>query len=94
MYWAPPHCNCCYAVIIWAFDARRVIHDMTMFPSLQYHLSPNAKFNFQQYIKRSLEDDFKVVVGIRYACLFGTLLFQITSRFDFFLVITQSSLYV
>lgn len=31
---------------------------------ISYHLSPNAKFNFQQYIKRSLEDDFKVVVGI------------------------------
>ncbi|XP_066384211.1 protein MLO-like [Miscanthus floridulus] len=31
---------------------------------INYHLSPNAKFNFQQYIKRSLEDDFKVVVGI------------------------------
>jgi hypothetical protein len=29
------------------------------------HLSPNAKFDFQKYIKRSLEDDFKVVVGIR-----------------------------
>ncbi|RCV46735.1 hypothetical protein SEVIR_9G559300v4 [Setaria viridis] len=28
------------------------------------HLSPNAKFDFQKYIKRSLEDDFKVVVGI------------------------------
>ncbi|XP_049935539.1 MLO-like protein 5 isoform X3 [Nymphaea colorata] len=28
------------------------------------HLSPGAKFNFQKYIKRSLEDDFKVVVGI------------------------------
>ncbi|KAK1274488.1 hypothetical protein QJS04_geneDACA009796 [Acorus gramineus] len=28
------------------------------------HLSPNSKFNFHKYIKRSLEDDFKVVVGI------------------------------
>lgn len=28
------------------------------------HLSPNAKFDFHKYIKRSLEDDFKVVVGI------------------------------
>lgn len=31
---------------------------------INYHLSPSTKFNFQQYIKRSLEDDFKVVVGI------------------------------
>ncbi|EPS70534.1 hypothetical protein M569_04226, partial [Genlisea aurea] len=28
------------------------------------HLSPGTKFDFQKYIKRSLEDDFKVVVGI------------------------------
>ncbi|KAH9315725.1 hypothetical protein KI387_024352, partial [Taxus chinensis] len=28
------------------------------------HLAPNSKFDFQKYIKRSLEDDFKVVVGI------------------------------
>ncbi|KAL6011066.1 MLO-like protein 6 [Asimina triloba] len=31
------------------------------------HLAPHSatKFDFQKYIKRSLEDDFKVVVGIR-----------------------------
>ncbi|KAK7310664.1 hypothetical protein RJT34_08300 [Clitoria ternatea] len=28
------------------------------------HLTPGSKFDFQKYIKRSLEDDFKVVVGI------------------------------
>ncbi|KAK2660928.1 hypothetical protein Ddye_007461 [Dipteronia dyeriana] len=28
------------------------------------HLAPGSRFNFQKYIKRSLEDDFKVVVGI------------------------------
>lgn len=28
------------------------------------HLGPESKFNFQKYIKRSLEDDFKVVVGV------------------------------
>ncbi|KAK6235389.1 hypothetical protein SCA6_010726 [Theobroma cacao] len=28
------------------------------------HLSTNTTFNFQKYIQRSLEDDFKVVVGI------------------------------
>ncbi|PKA52102.1 MLO-like protein 8 [Apostasia shenzhenica] len=31
---------------------------------ISVHLAPGSKFNFQQYIKRSLEDDFKVVVGI------------------------------
>ncbi|KAJ8629335.1 hypothetical protein MRB53_022658 [Persea americana] len=28
------------------------------------HLAPNSKFDFYKYIKRSLEDDFKEVVGI------------------------------
>ncbi|KAF5455609.1 hypothetical protein F2P56_025168 [Juglans regia] len=28
------------------------------------HLAPGSKFDFQKYIKRSLEDDFKEVVGI------------------------------
>lgn len=28
------------------------------------HLSTNSTFNFQKYIRRSLEDDFKVIVGI------------------------------
>jgi len=32
---------------------------------IQAHLAPGRKFNFQRYIKRSLEDDFKLVVGIR-----------------------------
>jgi mlo protein len=31
---------------------------------LQVHLAPGSKFDFQKYIKRSLEDDFKVIVGI------------------------------
>ncbi|XP_052190825.1 MLO protein homolog 1-like isoform X2 [Diospyros lotus] len=28
------------------------------------HFAPNSKFDFHKYIKRSMEDDFKVVVGI------------------------------
>lgn len=31
---------------------------------ISVHLAPGSKFNFQKYILRSLEDDFKVVVGI------------------------------
>lgn len=31
---------------------------------INVHLAPGSKFNFQKYIKRSLEDDFQVVVGI------------------------------
>lgn len=43
-----------------------LFHLLIMPPSfLQVHLAPGSKFDFQKYIKRSLEDDFKVVVGIR-----------------------------
>ncbi|GAA0142370.1 hypothetical protein LIER_03285 [Lithospermum erythrorhizon] len=28
------------------------------------HLAPGSKFDFQKYMKRSLEDDFKIIVGI------------------------------
>ncbi|XP_038720534.1 MLO-like protein 10 isoform X2 [Tripterygium wilfordii] len=31
---------------------------------INVHLAPGSRFNFQKYIKRSLEDDFKTVVGI------------------------------
>lgn len=31
---------------------------------IKTHISPGTQFNFQKYIKRSLEDDFKTVVGI------------------------------
>ncbi|KAK1362210.1 Peptidylprolyl isomerase [Heracleum sosnowskyi] len=31
---------------------------------ISVHLSPGSKFDFRKYIKRSLEDDFKVIVGI------------------------------
>ncbi|XAR73667.1 hypothetical protein NMG60_11007713 [Bertholletia excelsa] len=31
---------------------------------INVHLAPGSKFNFQKYIKRSLEDDFKLVVGV------------------------------
>ncbi|KAB2009506.1 hypothetical protein ES319_D10G170500v1 [Gossypium barbadense] len=31
---------------------------------IKVHLAPGSKFNFQKYIKRSLEDDFKIVVGV------------------------------
>ncbi|XP_063948511.1 MLO-like protein 9 [Daucus carota subsp. sativus] len=31
---------------------------------INVHLSPGSKFDFRKYIKRSLEDDFKVIVGI------------------------------
>ncbi|KAM0942157.1 hypothetical protein DsansV1_C15g0135301 [Dioscorea sansibarensis] len=39
------------------------------------HLAPGISFNFQKYIKRSLEDDFKVVVGISPALWTSALIF-------------------
>lgn len=48
---------------------------------LQAHLAPQsqAKFDFQKYINRSLEEDFKVVVGIRWVISVLTVL-RISSR--------------
>lgn len=39
----------------------------------QAHLAPQShqQFDFQKYINRSLEEDFKVVVGIRLVCIFS-----------------------
>eukprot|EP01018_Ginkgo_biloba_P015657 Gb_25990 [translate_table: standard] len=39
------------------------------------HLAPHSKFDFQKYIKRSLEDDFKVIVGINPFLWFFAVLF-------------------
>ncbi|GJN39413.1 hypothetical protein PR202_gb28530 [Eleusine coracana subsp. coracana] len=39
------------------------------------HLAPGSKFDFQKYIKRSLEDDFKVIVGISPALWASALIF-------------------
>ncbi|RWW06065.1 hypothetical protein GW17_00030633 [Ensete ventricosum] len=49
----------------------------------QAHLAPQSstKFNFQKYIKRSLDEDFEVVVEIRYVILLvGTKLQVIITR--------------
>ncbi|WOL10129.1 hypothetical protein Cni_G18883 [Canna indica] len=45
------------------------------------HLAPQSsnKFNFQKYIKRSLEEDFKVVVGISPTIWFFAVLFLLTN---------------
>lgn len=48
------------------------VYKFLQYLDLQAHMSPDngTKFNFQKYIHRSLEEDFKVIVGIRcgYAC--------------------------
>ncbi|XP_068639900.1 MLO-like protein 9 [Aristolochia californica] len=42
---------------------------------ISVHLAPGSKFNFQKYIKRSLEDDFKVLVEISPVLWFSAVLF-------------------
>nr|GLL32373.1 MLO-like protein 9 [Ipomoea trifida] len=39
------------------------------------HLAPGSNFNFQKYIKRSMEDDFKVVVGINFLLWLSAVLY-------------------
>ncbi|XP_048129489.1 MLO protein homolog 1-like [Rhodamnia argentea] len=39
------------------------------------HLAPNSKFNFHKYIKKSMEDDFKAVVGISFPMWIFAVLF-------------------
>ncbi|GJU45983.1 MLO-like protein 8, partial [Tanacetum coccineum] len=50
------------------------------------HLAPGNKFNFQKYIKRSLEDDFQVVVGIRMAGNILDVTYSISSKLQLFLL--------
>ncbi|KAL4579128.1 hypothetical protein LXL04_015264 [Taraxacum kok-saghyz] len=38
------------------------------------HFAPSTKFDFHKYIKRSMEDDFKSVLGIRVACTYLSLI--------------------
>ncbi|KAA3476292.1 MLO-like protein 9 [Gossypium australe] len=45
-------------------DHTRGAWTKTKFSFYFVHLTPGSKFDFQKYIKKSLEDDFKVVVGI------------------------------
>ncbi|CAK9178296.1 unnamed protein product [Ilex paraguariensis] len=39
------------------------------------HFAPNSKFDFHKYIKRSMEDDFKVVLGISIPLWFVAVIF-------------------
>ncbi|CAM8936658.1 unnamed protein product [Rhodiola kirilowii] len=43
------------------------------------HFGPNMKFNFHRYIKRSMEDDFKVVVGISIPLWIFAVLFMLSN---------------
>ncbi|PSR98905.1 MLO-like protein [Actinidia chinensis var. chinensis] len=50
------------------------------------HLAPESqvKFNFQKYIRRSLEEDFKVVVGISPIIWLFAVLFLLTNTYGWF----------
>lgn len=56
-------------------SVRRVDYMTMRHGFINVHLAPGLKFDFQRYIKRSLEDDFKVVVGISPLLWFSTVVF-------------------
>ncbi|CBI40746.3 unnamed protein product, partial [Vitis vinifera] len=48
------------------------------------HLAPNSKFNFHKYIKRSMEDDFKVVVGISMPLWIFAIIFMLLNVYKWY----------
>ncbi|KAL3736470.1 hypothetical protein ACJRO7_025418 [Eucalyptus globulus] len=48
------------------------------------HLAPNSKFNFHKYIKRSMEDDFKAVVGISFPLWIFAILFLLLNVYKLY----------
>lgn len=68
----------------------RVLGSIPLFQTLQAHMSTSKSFNFQKYIQRSLEDDFKVVVGIRFVNTYKNSYFNI---FFFFFPASISNLF-
>ncbi|KAJ0097536.1 hypothetical protein Patl1_29303 [Pistacia atlantica] len=51
---------------------------------IKAHLAPNSKFNFHKYIKRSMEDDFKVVVGISLPLWTCCIVFQLLNVYGWY----------
>ncbi|KAG5529946.1 hypothetical protein RHGRI_030352 [Rhododendron griersonianum] len=54
-------------------------------PGLRWiaHFAPNSQFNFHKYIKRSMEDDFKLVVGISVPLWIFAILFQLLNVYTY-----------
>ncbi|KAF5194858.1 Mlo-like protein [Thalictrum thalictroides] len=48
------------------------------------HLAQNSKFDFHKYIKRSMEDDFKVVVGISLSLWFFAVAFLLLNVYSWY----------
>ncbi|XP_021902653.1 MLO protein homolog 1-like [Carica papaya] len=55
------------------------------------HFAPNTKFNFHKYIKRSMEDDFKVVVGISIPLWVFAVVFLLLNVYSWHVLITLFS---
>ncbi|XP_047310652.1 MLO-like protein 8 [Impatiens glandulifera] len=58
---------------------------------INVHLAPGSKFNFQRYIKRSLEDDFKTIVGVT-PFLWASFVFFLFLNIDGWLTLFWASL--
>ncbi|KAI6690673.1 hypothetical protein NL676_027501 [Syzygium grande] len=48
------------------------------------HLAPNSRFDFHKYIKRSMEDDFKAVVGISFPLWISAILFLLLNVYKLY----------
>ncbi|XP_058187347.1 MLO protein homolog 1-like isoform X2 [Rhododendron vialii] len=56
------------------------------------HFAPNSQFNFHKYIKRSMEDDFKLVVGISVPLWIFAILFQLLNVYRWYTLFVISFL--
>ncbi|GAA0185941.1 hypothetical protein LIER_33229 [Lithospermum erythrorhizon] len=54
------------------------------------HFAPNSRFDFHKYIKRSMEDDFKVVVGISIPLWTFAILFQLVNVYSWYTLLALS----
>ncbi|XP_047983183.1 MLO-like protein 9 [Salvia hispanica] len=54
--------GCFFRPMVWS--VRRADYWTLRHGFISVHLAPGIRFNFQKYVKRSLEDDFKVVIGV------------------------------
>ncbi|KAJ0707692.1 hypothetical protein HanLR1_Chr09g0321271 [Helianthus annuus] len=61
---------------------------------INLHLAPGTKFNFQKYIKRSLEDDFQVVVGVSPVLWASFVIFLLLNVSGMSLLISMSNLII
>ncbi|KAK6939103.1 Mlo-related protein [Dillenia turbinata] len=57
---------------------------LAFLPVLQAHFAPDTKFDFHKYIKRSMEDDFKVVVGISFPLWMFAIIFLLLNVYQWY----------